>query len=743
MVSPIGIELYKGQTAKWRIGRNLGSGACATVHSLEEIDGQSTEWAIKLAPLPTKTTKKGTSTEEVNARLIHHESVMYQNQFQDLQGTFLPRLPPYKGPQASGEAQGTVEILRTTIQVTIVSFFMYFISCASKPLSRFAGYRYLILEQMHSPLEAIVAALVKHQSGSVSFGPIALQLLGCVQAIHDRRHVVVDIKRENFMLAGGAGKGSNLETKLASRIRILDLALVQSWASIDGHRTNDKGKGMIGTPLYASLNAHAGETLSRRDDLEALGYVMSELIMQISTGNMSLQLPWSHGQSDEEIGNLKAALVNNPSSTFYKQLGSAAKNMQAYLTTVREYSFKKTPDYQHLATLLSQIKISVTKTAIPRASASAPGKTQTQSLVPPPQVSQTARRVTRSRARASTPSDSDSGSPHKKIRDDTLMETEDFTLGQPYTAAAVLHVDEDPSDDDPMDWHVVDENAAPGIESKPTTMRGLTLLVEAGPEKGTAINLLQGSSETLIVGRNPVAENGERTLALSADSRADDSHAKIELWATKKLIAVNVTDLKSSSGTFHGHEKIRRSMKIFSGGLIKLGGTTLKVIDLDTAKVGCQHSGASAARSKRNGSRLGAEPAHIATAPAHEDITMEDASSMKQASKRQGLKVQVIGGPHLGDIFEMEHGVSDTVNVGSKPTGTSSKISLTKDSLLQANHMQLKLYNYARTHFGLIITGKNNSIIKINGGTISQTGRASVNDCINIGNSVLKVIGPL
>jgi hypothetical protein len=106
---PEGIKIFKGNTAKWCVGKELGSGACAAVHSLEEIDGvsTSTEWAIKLAPLPIKTTKKGSSPEEVNARLIHHESVMYQNQFQDLQGSFLPRLPPYKGPQASGDASGT------------------------------------------------------------------------------------------------------------------------------------------------------------------------------------------------------------------------------------------------------------------------------------------------------------------------------------------------------------------------------------------------------------------------------------------------------------------------------------------------------------------------------------------------------------------------------------------------------------------------------------------------------------
>jgi hypothetical protein len=224
----------------------------------------------------------------------------------------------------------------------------------------------------------------------------------------------------------------------------------------------------------------------------------------------------------------------------------------------------------------------------------------------------------------------------------------------------------------------------------------------------------------------------------------DDSHAKIELWVTKMLIAVNVTDLKSSSGTFHGNEKIRKSMKLFPGDLIKLGGTILRVNQLDTAKVATATVEMPAVK-KRAGHRLASDPEvfEIARAPADEEVYMEDASHEEPTSKRQGLKLQVIVGPNLGDTFEIEHGACDTVNVGSKPSGKKNKIALTKDSSLKANHMQLKLYSYARRHYGLIITDKNTGAVKINGDTISQTGRASVNDCISLGNTVLKVLGPL
>ena len=117
----------------------------------------------------------------------------------------------------------------------------------------FAGYKFFVMEKMDSGLSSIVTQLLhfKPSSEKIIFGPVAVRLLTCVQAIHDRNNIIRDVKMENFMLASGNGQGSSPEEKLASRIRLLDLALATQWTST--YRETIEAENLVGTPLYASL----------------------------------------------------------------------------------------------------------------------------------------------------------------------------------------------------------------------------------------------------------------------------------------------------------------------------------------------------------------------------------------------------------------------------------------------------------------------------------------------------------
>ena len=736
--SPIGIELYRGKTPKWRVGKQLGSGACATVHLLEEIDGSPTQWAIKLAPVPKKKTKKGTSTEEVNDRLLYNEGVMYQNQFQDIQGRYVPKLPPYGGPLATGEAEGTIWTCCSCCGDACLLFALIVEEEGYSSRLKYStlGYRYLIMEKMQSPLFDIVPALLQHSKSSttIDFGPIAVQLLKCVQAIQERKHVVVDVKPDNFMLAPGAGKGSGAVAKLSSRIRILDLAMVEPWASIGSHRTNDGTSGLTGTPMYASLHIHNGETASRRDDLEALGFVMAELIMKIASGNASMELPWSDGASDEAIGQMKSNLVNNVNSSFYKHLGGPAvvKIIKKYIDTVHGYTFKQVPDYDQLVKLVSAIKIPTPKAPTPRKTSKKAAAVSKATFTPAPTDS---KRVTRSRARGSGSADEEESSPRKMARDDNYMETEvakidedPVSSAQPFAATPLC---DDSFETAVMDWEALpDENEDPEPDQKPEAVFGVTLVVDAGPEKGTAVNLVQGRCETIVIGRKPVVKGGEVALELARDKDVDDSHIRMDLSITKKLIGVVVTDLNSSNGSYIGSEKIRsgKDWKIFRGDTVRIGNSVLRVKNLDAGKVATEQQKQNASTStNRNAAPKRGSPI----------IEEMQVASLAPALQRRGVRLCVVEGPHAGEEYELEHGVAESFNVGSKPTGTGQMITLSKDKTLKNTHIRVELFNHKKLK-AVIITDKSKGGTKVNRDDV-QKGRAFINDQIKIGESVLLI----
>jgi hypothetical protein len=101
MAPPTGIMIGK----KWKVGKKIGTGACAVVCDLQTTDGDATTYAVKLARIPERTTKNGKSKGEMDISLLNYEQMIYQTQFQDLQGSMIPMLPA-SGPPVTGESEG-------------------------------------------------------------------------------------------------------------------------------------------------------------------------------------------------------------------------------------------------------------------------------------------------------------------------------------------------------------------------------------------------------------------------------------------------------------------------------------------------------------------------------------------------------------------------------------------------------------------------------------------------------------
>ena len=480
----------------------------------------------------------------------------------------------------------------------------------------YPGYRFFVMERMDSTVSSVVPLLLKNKSSSktINFGQLAVKLLECVQAVHETKNIIRDVKTENFMLTLGAGaSGSTLEKKIASRIRLIDLALATQWTTM--YYETDEGDSLIGTPLYSSLNNHAGKKTSFRDDLESLGYVIAELLTQLYSGDPSKQLPWSKGKSDEDIGSMKEALVDDERSEFYRQLGNAKTIavFSEYMETVREYSFKKVPDYSKLSDILSKL-------TVPRKNSTAAPSSRTGSS------SKKSASTKRTRGNAST-SVADFASPPKVARRNTRktksMDIEDdeeqTTNEQDQSVDETVYADTHQNIEE-MDWeYIVDENEQPKEKSKPkekprarrdpatrrqrTTRsgkttdditidddnqdnkesskparslkrRGVSILCVEGPHKGESYEIEAGINEMVIIGSKPSSTVGE-VLAWKKDKMIQASHVRLDLSINRKLIAVKVTD-KSKGKTYVNRVAVK-STKAFINDTIKIGDTSFKI----------------------------------------------------------------------------------------------------------------------------------------------------------------------
>ena len=201
-------------------------------------------------------------------------------------------------------------------------------------------YNVLVMELMGKSLEEIFESLPIKKMTVNCVGKLGLQMIEILEYIHNKHIIHRDIKPDNFVM----GKGEK-----SKYLYLLDFGLAKKYRSSTTfkHYPMVKKKNLTGTARYASINALNGLTQSRRDDLEAVGYVLLYFLRG--------KLPWQglHVKNKEDRYHkiMEIKMETSP----YMLCKGFPKEFEEYVEYTRSLEYEKDPDYKYLKDLFYSI----------------------------------------------------------------------------------------------------------------------------------------------------------------------------------------------------------------------------------------------------------------------------------------------------------------------------------------------------------------------------------------------------
>ncbi|EDV41925.2 uncharacterized protein Dana_GF17711, partial [Drosophila ananassae] len=196
----------------------------------------------------------------------------------------------------------------------------------------------LVLDLLGSSLEELLNLCSRRFSQKTTL-MLADQILDRVEFVHLRGIIHRDIKPDNFLMGLGRHR---------TQVYMIDFGLAKKYYSSRKHHhiAYTENHDLVGTARYSSIRAHYAEQ-SRRDDLEAIGY----MLLYFQRG----RLPWqgiraqTQAQKFEKIAESKSSLPLNVLCS------GLSIEFFLYLRYCRNLKFQEDPDYGYLRHLFKSL----------------------------------------------------------------------------------------------------------------------------------------------------------------------------------------------------------------------------------------------------------------------------------------------------------------------------------------------------------------------------------------------------
>jgi serine/threonine protein kinase len=201
-------------------------------------------------------------------------------------------------------------------------------------------YNILVMELMGKSLEDLLTTRQEKKLSVKSVCMLADQMLTILEQVHSKHIIHRDIKPDNFVM----GLGDN-----SKYLYLLDFGLARKYrSSTTGlHYPMKNRKKLTGTARYASINALKGLEQSRRDDLEAIGYVL----MYFLRGS----LPWQGLPVKTKEDRYKKIMEKKQSTSPEELCTGFPQEFAEYIHYTRKLTYEEEPDYNYLRNLFRSI----------------------------------------------------------------------------------------------------------------------------------------------------------------------------------------------------------------------------------------------------------------------------------------------------------------------------------------------------------------------------------------------------
>jgi serine/threonine protein kinase len=179
---------------------------------------------------------------------------------------------------------------------------------------------YMVINLLGKSLQEIKNKLQKFSLSLIL--KIGIKIIQLLEMIHEKNLVHRDIKPDNFLF------DSN------NNLYIIDFGFCKTYIENNKHISIKNTHGLIGSYMYASINAHKYNELSRRDDLESLGYMLIYFYLDF--------LPWQY--MDCKLENNK--IIEEKKNIINKE--NLPDVFIQYMNYVRNLLFDEKPNYSFI-----------------------------------------------------------------------------------------------------------------------------------------------------------------------------------------------------------------------------------------------------------------------------------------------------------------------------------------------------------------------------------------------------------